>query len=54
MVVLHLGITYFTMFVEVDRVDLRVIGMSGNAWVFRVTKPWVILKKKTRSKYSCQ
>ena len=38
MEVLYLGITYFTMFVEADRVDLQVIRMSGNAWVFSVTK----------------
>ena len=42
------------MFVEVDRVDLLVIGTSGNAWIVSVTKSWVILKKRTKSKYSCQ
>jgi hypothetical protein len=47
-VVLDLGMTYFSLFDEVDRVVLRVARMAGDTWGYSVTKPCVIVGKQDK------
>jgi hypothetical protein len=54
MVVSQLGIAYFTTSILLDDLVYLVVHIRRTTEGFKLTKPCVILKQSTMSRYSCQ